>query len=65
MIIAKTLAAQRCAVVVAARRRRFLDDLTAQIIDLGGQAVAVTCDVRDPGHGDLFAEECVSRRSGT
>jgi len=60
VIIAKALAAQGCAVVVAARRRHLLDDLTAEIIGGGGQAVAVTCDVRDPGYGDLLAEACVS-----
>lgn len=60
VIIAQALAAQGCSVVVAARRRRLLDDLAARIRGGGGQALAVTCDVRDPGHGDLLAERCVA-----
>jgi len=60
VIIARTLAALGCGVVVAARRRELLDTVAAQIDADGGRAVAAACDVRDPDHGELLAERCVA-----
>jgi NAD(P)-dependent dehydrogenase (short-subunit alcohol dehydrogenase family) len=59
-IIARALAAQGCAVVLAARRdvelSRECDVITAR----GGRATAVTCDVADPGHGTKLVDACIA-----
>lgn len=59
-IIARGLAAQGCAVVIAARRADRLRQLAAEITDEGGHVLAVACDVRDPGHADRLVDACCS-----
>lgn len=59
IIVARALAAQGCAVVVAARREAELVRLADEITTGGGRAVAVRCDVRDPGHARELVDRCV------
>jgi NAD(P)-dependent dehydrogenase (short-subunit alcohol dehydrogenase family) len=58
VLIARGLAAQGCAVVIAARRADPLRRLAAEISSGGGRALALPCDVRDPGHADLLVDAC-------
>lgn len=58
VIIARALAAQGCAVVLAARRRDRIDGLAAEIATADGRAVAVACDVRDPDHAQRLVAAC-------
>ncbi len=60
VIIAQALAAQGCAVVLAARRIDLLRRVADDIASAGGRAVPVVCDVRDPSHADMLAERCVT-----
>jgi gluconate 5-dehydrogenase len=59
VIIARSLAAQGCAVLVAARRADALDAVVEGIGALGGRAAACPVDVRARGHGDELAEACM------
>lgn len=58
-IIARTLAAQGCAVVLAARRATHLEHVAEDITRGGGRAVTAVCDVREPDHGDTLADLCI------
>ena len=60
VIIARALAAQGCATVLAARRHDRLAALATEITDGGGQAIAVGCDVRDPDHAQHLVDACVT-----
>lgn len=60
VIIARALAAQGCAVVVAARREPQLVELADVIAAEGGRAIAVPCDVRDPAHAGELVHRCVA-----
>lgn len=60
IIIANGLAAQGCALVLAARRRDRLTEVANAIIDSGGRAVILDCDVRDPRHAQRLVDTCVS-----
>ena len=60
VVIARGLAAQGCAVVIAARRTDPLRRLAAEISAGGGRAIAVPCDVRDPAHAALLVDACTS-----
>ena len=59
IIIARALAAQGCAVLLAARREDRLAALAAEITGGGGQAAAACCDVRHPDHAQRLVAECV------
>ena len=58
-IIAAALAAQGCAVLLAARRTGHLEVLADQITQTGGRASVATCDVRDPNHADDLVQRCL------
>jgi len=60
VIIARALAAQGCAVLLAARRQDRIAALVAEILGDGGQAAAVACDVRDPGHAQRLVDACIT-----
>jgi len=51
-IIARGLAGAGCAVVLAARRSERLEALADELTSVGGRALAVPCDVRDPTHAE-------------
>ena len=59
VIIAHALAEQGCAVLLAARRGDQLRAVADEITVAGGNAVAVTCDVRDAGHAEGLVDACV------
>lgn len=55
--IALELARLGARVVIASRRRENLESTRAAIVDQGGEALAVPCDVREPSQvRDLFAQ---------
>ncbi len=58
---AKLFAAEGARVVVAARRQRELDELVAEIVDSGGEAVACAGDVSDEGHARKLVETATER----
>jgi gluconate 5-dehydrogenase len=60
VIAARALAAQGCAVLLAARRQDRLAALAADIIGGGGQALVAGCDVRDPSHAGHLVEACIT-----
>lgn len=60
VVIARALAAQGCAVLIAARREDRLGEVAAAIDAAGGRAVAVGCDVRDPSHAQALVDACVA-----
>lgn len=59
--IARTLAANGAAVVVAARRRPLLDELVDEIEANGGSALAVELDVTDEAACRSAVEQCVKQ----
>ncbi len=60
VIIARALARQGCAVVLAARRRERLAAVVARITAEGGRALAVPCDVRDDDHAPVLVAKAVA-----
>ncbi len=60
VIIARALATQGCAVLLAARREKLLNELATEITGGGGRAVAAICDVRHPGHAHDLVERCIA-----
>ena len=57
--IAMAFAEAGAAVVVAARRTDEIDRVAAQIVEMGGQAIAVTTDVTDDDALDALARAAV------
>jgi NAD(P)-dependent dehydrogenase (short-subunit alcohol dehydrogenase family) len=60
VIIAHALAAQGCAVLLAARREARLAGVADAIAAADGRAVAMPCDVRDPAHADRLVAGCLA-----
>jgi NAD(P)-dependent dehydrogenase (short-subunit alcohol dehydrogenase family) len=60
VIIAHALAGQGCAVVLGARRTQRLTAVAQEITTNGGQAVALTCDVRDPAHAQYVVDAALA-----
>lgn len=60
VIIARALAGQGCATVLAARRGADLERERDAIIATGGRAIAVACDVADPSHSNRLVTACVA-----
>lgn len=58
---AQALGAEGAKVVVAGRRRERLDEVVSRIRAAGGEAVAVTGDVREEGTGAAWVKEAVER----
>ncbi|MDP1899481.1 MAG: SDR family oxidoreductase [Rubrivivax sp.] len=61
---AKMFAREGAKVVVTARRQAELDRLVSQIVEDGGQAVAVAGDVRDEALAKLVVETAIQRFGG-
>jgi NAD(P)-dependent dehydrogenase (short-subunit alcohol dehydrogenase family) len=61
---ARMFAREGARVVVTARRQELLDRLVAEIVDAGGQAVAVAGDVRDEATAKLAVETAVREFGG-
>ncbi|MGY0558746.1 SDR family oxidoreductase [Lysobacter sp. A421] len=61
---AKMFAREGARVVVTARRQTELDRLVAQIVEAGGQAVAVAGDVRDEAVAKLVVETAIHHFGG-
>ncbi len=59
--IAKVLASAGAAVVCAARRTEEIEQVAADIIKAGGQALAVTTDVTDPAALEALAQAAIKR----
>jgi NAD(P)-dependent dehydrogenase (short-subunit alcohol dehydrogenase family) len=55
------MAAQGAAVVLAARSKNILDKTVQQIVESGGQAIAVECDVGEYDEVARAATECVAQ----
>ncbi len=60
VMIARGLASQGCAVVLAARRTDRLDTLAREIRADGGHAAVHACDVRDERHAQELVDTCVA-----
>lgn len=58
--IALGLATCGARVVVSGRRQDVLDDTVAEIRDMGGQAVGLECDIRDPDSVESLVERAES-----
>ncbi len=58
-MMARGFANAGCSVLAAARRATELTHLTDEITAAGGRSVAVPCDVRDVGHGELLVGEAL------
>jgi NAD(P)-dependent dehydrogenase (short-subunit alcohol dehydrogenase family) len=61
---AKLFAEEGAKVVVSARRRNELDELAAEIGEVGGQAVSCAGDVREEGHALALVELAIERYGG-
>ncbi len=61
---AKLFAREGCSVVVAARRRRELDELVEEIRREGGQAAAVAGDVKSEGFAGALVETAIAQFGG-
>jgi NAD(P)-dependent dehydrogenase (short-subunit alcohol dehydrogenase family) len=61
---AKLFAAEGACVVVTARRKAELDALVAQIVEAGGQAVAVAGDIREESTAKLVVDTAVHHFGG-
>jgi NAD(P)-dependent dehydrogenase (short-subunit alcohol dehydrogenase family) len=62
--MARLFAREGARVVVTARRRPELDGLVAAIEEDGGEAVALSGDVRDPAHAEALVATAVARFGG-
>ncbi len=60
-IMARALADQGCAVLLAARRERELVAVTRTITAAGGRAAHIVADVRDPAHAGALVDACADR----
>ena len=58
-MIARALSGAGCALVLAARREPLLAELARELAGAGGRAVAVACDLRDPGHAGPLVERAL------
>jgi len=61
---AKLFAYEKAKVVVAARRKEELDSLVREIVDHGGEAVALAGDVKDEGYQASLVELALTRYGG-
>ena len=55
------LAARGARIAVCGRRPEPIAETVAAIEKAGGEAIAVQCDVRDPGQVDAWLDQCVER----
>ncbi len=59
--VARALAAEGAAVLVAARTAREVEAVAAELVEAGHRAYAATCDVTDPGSVAALAAEAAAR----
>lgn len=59
--VARALAAEGCAVVVAARTAAEVESVASELREAGASAWAATCDVTDPADVDALAREAAER----